>query len=177
MTTSTELSLPGVLLIESPRYDDHRGYFMELYKAVDLSHALPNFVQDNMSYSHKGVFRGMHRQLPPNAQAKLVRCLSGRILDIALDVEPSSPTYAQAVAVELTPMSGKALYIPSHYAHGFLALEEGSTVFYKVDTPYAPQSEEAYNFQHPNIINLIKPYISLDQLIVSPKDLAAPSLI
>lgn len=177
MFTTTELSLPGVLLIESTRYDDHRGYFMELYKEADFSHVLPHFVQDNMSYSHKGVFRGMHRQLPPAAQAKLVRCLSGKILDIALDVDSSSPSYTQAIAVELTPTNGKALFIPAHYAHGFLALEEGSVVSYKVDHPYTPDSEVAHNFQHPNILRLIESYMPLDQLVISPKDLAAPPLI
>ncbi len=179
MMKITDLALPGVQLVESTRYDDSRGYFMELFKEGELSEKLsghPHFVQDNMSYSHKGVFRGMHRQLPPFAQAKMVRCLSGRILDIAMDVEPSSPTYGEVVSVELTPESGNALFIPAHYAHGFLALEEGSCVQYKVDALYSPTSEDAHNYQSQNILDLLQKYMSLDELIVSEKDLSAPRL-
>lgn len=177
--TITDLSLPGLQLVESRRFDDLRGYFMEVFKEEELKLALtehPHFIQDNMSCSHRGVFRGMHTQLAPMAQAKLVRCISGRIIDFVMEVDPNSSNFGKVIAIELTPESGKALFIPKRYAHGFLALEDHSRVLYKVDAPYAPEKERAYNYQYPTLLSEIKKYIPLDQLIISDKDKAAPSL-
>lgn len=175
----TELSLSGLQLVENRRFDDDRGYFMEVFKEEELQQVLtdhPHFIQDNMSCSRRGVFRGMHTQTAPMAQAKLVRCISGRIIDFAMDIDPISPTYGQVVGVELTPESGQALYIPNRYAHGFLALEDDTRVLYKVDAPYSPSSERAYNYQHPTLLAEIEKHIPLSELIVSEKDQAAPRL-
>lgn len=176
----TELPLEGLQLVESRRFDDPRGYFMEIFKEEELQRLLtdaPHFIQDNMSCSHRGVFRGMHTQQAPMAQAKLVRCISGRIIDFAMDIEPASPTFGKVVGIELTPESGRALYIPNRYAHGFLALEDNTRVLYKVDAPYAPDFEKAYNYQHPALLSEIEKYIPLSQLIISDKDRDAPKLL
>lgn len=174
-----QLPLPGLQLVSTKRYDDDRGYFMEVFKEAELAEQLtdhPHFIQDNMSCSHRGVFRGMHTQAAPMAQAKLVRCVSGRIIDFAMDIDPTSPTFGEVYGVELTPESGLALYIPKIYAHGFLALEDNSRVLYKVDAPYSPSHERAFNYQHPQLITELKKYLPLDQLIISDKDKAAPTL-
>lgn len=173
------LPLEGLQLVKSKRFDDHRGYFMEVFKEAELTEQLtdhPHFIQDNMSCSHRGVFRGMHTQAPPMAQAKLVRCVAGRIIDFAMDIDPTSPTFGEVYGVELTPKSGLALYIPNRYAHGFLALEDESRVLYKVDAPYSPQHERAFNYQHPKLITELSKYIDLADLIISDKDKAAPAL-
>lgn len=174
------LPLEGLQLVTSRRFDDHRGYFMEVYKEEELTEALtnhPHFIQDNMSYSRRGVFRGMHTQSAPMAQAKLVRCVAGRIIDFAMDIEPNSPTFGEVYGVELTPESGMALYIPNRYAHGFLALEDDSRVLYKVDAPYSPQHERAFNYQHPKLLTELEKYIPIDDLIISDKDKVAPHLL
>lgn len=176
----TELSLEGLQLVESRRFDDQRGYFMEIFKEEELRQALfnhPHFIQDNMSCSHRGVFRGMHTQSAPMAQAKLVRCVSGHIIDFVMDIDPASSSYGEVIDVDLTPESGLALYIPNRYAHGFLALEDNTRVLYKVDAPYAPTSEKSYNYRFPTLITKIEKYISLDQLIISEKDQAASRLL
>lgn len=178
--TVTDLALPGLQLVKSRRFDDSRGYFMEVFKEGELHEALhdhPHFIQDNMSCSHRGVFRGMHTQGHPMAQAKLVRCVSGRIIDFAMDIDPHSPNYGRVVGMELTPYSGQALYLPNQYAHGFLALEDNTRVLYKVDAPYSPESERAYNYQYPPLLAEIEKYLPLSELIVSDKDRVAPHLI
>lgn len=173
----TELSLPGVKLIEGRRFDDARGFFTELFKDEEMRDAgLPTFIQDNMSHSRRGVFRGMHLQLPPYGQAKLVRAVSGRIIDFVLDVDPTSEHYGEAIGVELTADDCRALFIPAQYAHGFVALEDDSRVLYKVDAPYTPGHEQAYHFSHPTILAMIHRFIQPDQLIISEKDLVAPRL-
>lgn len=175
----TELSLKGVLLIEAPVFPDLRGTFTETYNKKSFKDTPlegVTFVQDNLSYSHKGVFRGMHAQHPPYGQAKYLRAVSGRLLDIVLDITPSSPTYGQALAVELSPQNNRALYIPKHYAHGFLALEEETRLYYKVDSFYVPKSEIIVNHSEPSVKALIEPYFTKDSLIISEKDAAAPLL-
>lgn len=174
----TELSLPGVKLVEGKRYDDERGFFTELFKAEELmKEGFPAFIQDNLSCSKRGVFRGMHLQKAPYAQAKLVRAVSGRVIDFALDVNPASDTFGEAVGVELVADDCRALYIPGNYAHGFVALEDDSRVLYKVDAPYMPSHEQAYHFSHPTILAMAQKFIQPDQLIISDKDLIAPQLI
>lgn len=174
----TELSLAGVKLVEGKRFDDDRGFFTELFKEEAMkAEGFPPFIQDNLSCSKRGVFRGMHMQIPPYGQAKLVRAVSGRILDFALDVEPESETFGEAVAVELAADDCRALYIPAHYAHGFVALEDNSRVLYKVDAPYMPSHERAFHYSHPTILALVQKLIHPDQLIISDKDQVAPQLI
>ena len=176
----TELDLSGVLLLKSPVYEDGRGCFYESFNQktwidtlVDKGRRKP-FVQDNVSVSHRGVFRGMHLQRAPHAQSKLVRVLSGRIIDFVLDVDPSSPTFRQSIAVSLAAHSGHALYIPAGYAHGFLALDPGTIVQYKVDETYHPESEVTYHYRA--VAELLSRHFVLDGLILSEKDLAGVSL-
>ncbi|MDO5036127.1 MAG: dTDP-4-dehydrorhamnose 3,5-epimerase family protein [Porphyromonas sp.] len=175
----TELSLPGVWLIESKIYSDSRGTFMEAYNERELV-GTPlegvRFVQDNLSCSRRGTLRGMHTQRAPYGQSKLVRCLSGRLIDFVLDIIPESPTYGQAISVELTPTNGRALFIPSHYAHGFLSLEEETRLYYKVDRFYHPESEVGYSYRHPAILRIVEEHISPDELILSDKDAQSPLL-
>lgn len=176
----TELELPGVQLIESKRYDDHRGYFMEVFKDTLLRKHLtghPRFIQDNMSCSKRGVFRGMHAQKPPLAQAKFVRVVSGRIVDFAMDIDPKSSNFGKVIGVELTPDQGRALFIPAHYAHGFLSLEDETRVLYKVDASYAPEYEVAYHYTHGQLMQLLSHHIDPSELIISEKDKSAPMLI
>lgn len=175
-----ELGLKGVWLIETHIFPDERGSFMEAYNEKStLGTPLEgiHFVQDNISCSHKGVFRGMHAQQAPYGQSKYVRAISGKLLDIVLDIAPQSSTFGEAISVELSATSGLSLFIPPHYAHGFLALEENTRLYYKVDTFYHPSAEIAFNYQHPSVLALIEPFIPLDQLILSPKDRVAPPLL
>ena len=176
----TELDLPGVLLLEAPVYKDSRGCFYESFNQkcwidspIGKAGQKP-FLQDNVSVSHRGVFRGMHLQRAPHAQSKLVRVLSGRIIDFVLDVNPSSPTYGKSIAISLGAHSGQALYIPAGYAHGFLALDPNTVLQYKVDENYHPESEETYHYT--SVAELLSRYYSLDDLILSEKDLAGVSL-
>lgn len=173
----TEMSLAGVKLIEGKRFDDERGFFTELYKAEAMAElGFPTFIQDNLSCSKRGVFRGMHLQVAPYGQAKLVRAVSGRILDFALDIDPESETFGEAVGVELSADDCRALFIPGHYAHGFVALDDDSRVLYKVDAPYMPSHERAFHYSHPTILAMVQQFIHPDQLIISDKDLVAPTL-
>jgi len=141
----------GVLLIRPKRFGDERGYFAETYHAdkwlaagVDAT-----FVQDNESLSAAaGTVRALHYQLPPFAQAKLVRCLSGRILDVAVDIRRSSPTFGQAFAAELTA-AGEQMYVPPGFAHGFSTLEPDTRVAYKVSAVYDPASERGIRWNDP----------------------------
>lgn len=172
--TVTELDLPGVLLVETPVYRDSRGCFYEAFNRRQWECELLGrvgerpFVQDNVSVSHRGVFRGMHLQRSPYAQSKLVRVLSGRIIDFVLDVDPSSPTYRKSMAVALDAHSGQSLYIPAGYAHGFLALEADTALQYKVDEVYHPESEVTYRYDA--VAEVLAHHCALDELILSDKD-------
>jgi dTDP-4-dehydrorhamnose 3,5-epimerase len=144
--TSTEIS--EVLEIESDLFHDDRGYFTEFYndaKAHDLGFD-QNFVQDNLSLSAKGVLRGLHYQLNPHAQGKLVRCVTGSIFDVAVDIRDGSPTYGYHVARELSAMYGNALWIPEGFAHGFLSLEDDTHVLYKCTAHWVNGAERAIRF-------------------------------
>lgn len=160
MVTSSSLlvieptALPGVLLISPKRFGDHRGWFCETWNAnrlkeqgIDLS-----FVQDNQSFSaQKGTLRGLHFQIPPFAQDKLIRVLKGRILDIAVDLRHSSPTYGQHCAIELSAENGKQLLVPKGFAHGFVTLEPNVEIFYKVTAPYSPEHDKGLIFDDPDL--------------------------
>lgn len=138
------LELPGLVLVQPARHKDARGHFSQTYVAPSYREngIDADFVQDNQSYSRgRGVVRGLHFQSPPYAQAKLVRCSLGAILDVAVDIRRGSPTYGKHVSVELSTENGAQLYIPAGFAHGFCTLSEETLVDYKVSALYAPTSE------------------------------------
>jgi dTDP-4-dehydrorhamnose 3,5-epimerase len=145
------LHLPDVKLVRPRRFGDERGWFMETYRreAFLAAGITDDFAQDNQSFSAaRGTVRGLHLQKPPHAQAKLVRVLSGRILDVAVDLRRSSPTFGQHVAVEI-PDDGTSIYVPVGFAHGFCTLTENVTIAYKVSDTYAPQAEAGVLWNDP----------------------------
>jgi len=133
--------IPGVVIIEPKVFGDHRGYFFESFNLKTFEEKVQkiNFVQDNESKSTRGVLRGLHFQKPPFAQAKLVRCVKGTVLDVAVDIRKDSPTYGKHVAVELSEENKKQLFIPRGFAHGFVVLSDNAIFSYKVDNWYAPE--------------------------------------
>lgn len=145
----TPTSIPGVLVFEPKVFGDERGFFMESFnqKAFDQAvGAHVEFVQDNHSSSAKGVLRGMHFQLPPHAQGKLVRVTHGRVFDVAVDVRRSSPTFGRWVGVELSAENHRQLWLPPGMAHGFLVLSERADFLYKTTDYYAPAHERSLNW-------------------------------
>jgi dTDP-4-dehydrorhamnose 3,5-epimerase len=137
--------IPEVLILEPNVFNDERGYFFESFNQKKFEDAIGykiNFVQDNQSKSSKGVLRGLHYQIAPFAQAKLVRCVEGEIFDVAVDIRKDSPTFKQWVGVKLTAENKKQLWIPSGFAHGFIALTDAQ-VFYKTDNYYHKESERS----------------------------------
>lgn len=144
----------SVVVITPQRFQDPRGWFTESWNRSRFENAgiRADFCQDNHSYSAlSGTLRGLHFQRPPFAQAKLVRCLQGRIFDVAVDVRPASPTFKHWVGLELSAAEGNQLYIPAGYAHGFLTLEENCEVAYKVDQYYAPEADGGIIWDDPDI--------------------------
>lgn len=175
MVKITELGLPGVLLIAPRHFRDNRGHFTELYsaKALEEVEIRDVFVQDNCSLSTTtGTVRGLHFQIPPHSQAKLVRVSRGRILDVAVDVRVKSSTYGQHVAVELSADNGHQIYIPHGFAHGFCTLEPDTEVVYKVSNYYAPQAEGGILWSDPTL-HIDWP-INEDAAVISEKDAALP---
>ncbi|MDR0414811.1 MAG: dTDP-4-dehydrorhamnose 3,5-epimerase [Prevotellaceae bacterium] len=166
----TELALQGVWLIEPKVFPDARGYFMETYRQELLEQHAGSvaFVQDNESKSVRGVLRGLHYQLPPFAQSKLVRVISGAVLDVAVDVRAGSPTFGKHVAVTLTSENRQQLFIPRGFAHGFLVLSSEAIFAYKVDNVYSPSHERSICFDDPAIG--IDWGMSADALLLSEKD-------
>ena len=166
-----------VTLIKPRRFADERGWFSETYKRKAAAEAgFPEeFVQDNHSLSRPaGTLRGLHFQTPPHAQAKLVRCLAGRIMDYAVDVRRGSPTYGRWVSAELTAANGWQLYVPVGFAHAFLTLEPDTEVAYKVSDYYAPECDGGIRFDDPQI-GITWP-VPADQLVLSSKDTGLPPL-
>lgn len=148
------LSLPGVLRIASRVHRDGRGWFMETWNQAAFDAAVGaevRFVQDNHSHSARGVLRGLHYQLPPFAQGKLVRAVRGAVFDVAVDVRRASPTFGRWVAAELSEENHASLWIPPGFAHGFLALRDGSEVAYKVTAPWNPASERSLAWDAPEV--------------------------
>lgn len=146
--------LGGVLLMESRRFGDHRGFFAETYNARDLvEHGIKeHFVQDNHSLSVQiYTVRGLHFQAPPKAQAKLVRCGRGALFDVAVDIRKGSPTYGQWFGAELSFANGRQLFIPVGFAHGFVTRAPDTEIVYKCSEYYAPEAEGALRFDDPNI--------------------------
>jgi dTDP-4-dehydrorhamnose 3,5-epimerase len=149
---ATRLPLAGLMLIDAKKFGDDRGFFSETYNARDLAAAGFGgaFVQDNHSLSaKKGTVRGLHFQAPPDAQDKLVRVVRGSILDVAVDLRRSSPTYGAHVAVELSARNWRQLLVPKGFAHGFCTLEPDTEVIYKVSALYAPQSDRGLLWNDP----------------------------
>ncbi|ARM76966.1 dTDP-4-dehydrorhamnose 3,5-epimerase [Acidianus manzaensis] len=163
-------SIPEVILIEAKQFSDNRGYFEEIYKESDFHEYIPcHFVQFNHSYSKKGVIRGLHFQLMPVPQGKLVTVTSGKIFDVAVDLRKGSPTYKKWVHAELTP--GKLFWIPSGFAHGFLALED-SHVIYFVTREFSKDHDSGIAWNDPEI-NVKWP---TTEVIISEKDGKLPLL-
>ena len=160
-----------VVIIEPKVHGDSRGYFVETFRGDKLEEFLGykiNFCQDNESKSSKGVLRGLHYQLPPHAQTKLVRVISGRVLDVAVDIRKYSPTFGKYVAVELSGENKKQLLIPRGFAHGFVVLEDDTIFAYKVDNYYSPQCDRGIAFDDKNLnIDWI---LNHDELNLSSKD-------
>ena len=146
-----KLELPGVLLIQPKLWRDNRGFFVETFhqEALVAAGITHSFVQDNLSFSKKGVLRGMHFQKKPHAQAKLVRCVAGRILDVVADHNPDSPTFGKHVAVELSGERQDILYVPADYAHGLCVLSDEALVEYKVSDYYHPESASGVRYDSP----------------------------
>jgi dTDP-4-dehydrorhamnose 3,5-epimerase len=170
-------SLPGVVVVTPRRHQDARGYFEETYNHRTLTEAgiAAQFVQDNQAFSRaRGTIRGLHFQIPPFAQGKLVRVLRGRIMDVAVDIRRGSPTYGQSVAVELSAANGRQIWVPPGFAHGYCTLEPDSEVFYKVDNYYAPKHEGGIRWNDP--VLGIDWGVSADEVLVSDKDAVLPTL-
>lgn len=164
-------SIPDVIVIEPNLHGDARGYFMETFRQdlfeAAVGHTV-NFVQDNESMSSKGVLRGLHFQLAPHAQSKLVRVIEGRVLDVAVDIRVGSPHFGQYVGVELTADNKKQLFVPRGFAHGFVVLSETATFAYKVDNYYSPECDRGIAFNDPQLN--INWRLSNELLMLSDKD-------
>ena len=169
------LPISDVKLIKSERISDGRGYFSETYMRRDFaSHGINyEFVQDNQSASDApGTVRGLHFQIPPFAQTKLIRVLSGRIVDVVVDLRRSSPSYGNHISVELSEASGDQLLVPVGFAHGFCTLEPRTVVFYKVDAVYSPAHDRGINWADP-MLGIAWP-VRAGKAVVSNKDSALP---
>jgi len=168
------LTLPGLLLIAPKTFGDDRGLFLEIYKHSEFVRSgIPeHFVQDNFSRSVRGVLRGLHYQLGPKAQGKLVRCVRGSIFDVAVDIRKGSPTYGRWEGKELSGENGLMLYLPAGFAHGFLTLSDSAEVLYKCTEEYSPAHDRGiiWNDRDINI-----PWVVADPLL-SDKDRIHPGL-
>ena len=175
--TFTRTAIPDVVIIEPKVHGDSRGYFVETFRQDKLEEFLGyqiNFCQDNESKSSKGVLRGLHYQLPPHAQTKLVRVIHGRVLDVAVDIRKNSPTFGKYVAVELSGENKKQLLVPRGFAHGFVVLEDDTVFAYKVDNYYSPECDRGIAFDDKNLnIDWI---LNHDELNLSSKDTKQPKL-
>ncbi len=169
-----ETPIPGLLIIEPRVFADPRGYFFESFNQQEFSQKVGpvQFVQDNESRSTRGVMRGLHFQRPPHAQAKLVRCVVGEVIDVAVDIRKGSPTYGHHVAVRLSEANHRQFFIPRGFAHGFAVLSPEAVFQYKCDNFYAPQADGG--------ISIVDPSLGIDWGIdeptLSPKDTQHPLL-
>lgn len=173
----TRTNIHDVVVCEPQIHGDQRGYFVETFRQDLLESFIGvkiNFCQDNESKSIKGVLRGLHFQLPPFAQTKLVRVIKGRVLDVAVDIRKGSPTFGKYVMVELSEENKKQLLIPRGFAHGFLVLEDNTIFAYKVDNLYSKDCDRGISFDDPKIA--IDWGFKYSNLILSDKDLKQPLL-
>ena len=171
-----ETNLKGCFIIEPKVFHDERGYFMESFNQNTFNQGIGQevcFVQDNQSYSSKGVLRGLHYQCGEHAQAKLVRVLEGEVLDVAVDLRPDSETYGQSYSILLSEENKKQFYIPRGFAHGFIVLSEKATFFYKCDNFYNKDSEGGIIYNDPSL--KIDWCLSHNELIISEKDKVLPT--
>ena len=170
-------AIPDVVIIEPQVHGDKRGYFVETFRADKLEEFLGykiNFCQDNESKSSRGVLRGLHYQLHPAAQTKLVRVIQGRVLDVAVDIRKGSPTFGKHIAVELSAENKKQMLVPRGFAHGFVVLEDDTVFAYKVDNYYSPENDRGILFSDEALaINWQVPYTELN---LSAKDKVQPKL-
>lgn len=150
----TQTNIPEVVLIKPKVFGDDRGYFVETFRS-DLfgqqTGIKTTFIQDNESRSSHGVLRGLHYQLPPHAQSKLVRVIEGKVLDVAVDIRKDSPTFGQHVSAELSAENKHQLFIPRGFAHGFVVLSETAIFAYKVDNYYSPECDRGIQFDDPQL--------------------------
>ena len=171
----TKTEIEGVYIIEPKIFNDARGYFFEAFKQKEFEENVCkiNFVQDNESKSSYGVLRGLHYQKGEFSQAKLVRVIKGKVLDVAVDIRKSSPTFGKHVMVELSEDNKRQLFIPRGFAHGFLVLSKEAIFTYKVDNVYVPQSEASIKFNDPDLG--IEWPIDSSEVLTSEKDLKGKS--
>jgi dTDP-4-dehydrorhamnose 3,5-epimerase len=173
----TPQSITDVILIEPTVHGDDRGYFVEAFRQDLFDQAVGykvNFIQDNESKSTRGVLRGLHYQLPPYAQAKLVRVIEGSVLDVTVDIREYSPTFGQHVTVELTGKNKHQLFVPHGFAHGFVVLSDSATFAYKVDNYYVPEFERGIAFNDSKLN--IDWKLAVDELQLSDRDKTNPDL-
>ena len=170
-------AIPDVVVIEPTVHGDERGYFVETFREDKLEAFLGykiNFCQDNESKSSRGVLRGLHYQLAPAAQTKLVRVIQGRVLDVAVDIRKGSPTFGQHVAVELNSENKRQMLVPRGFAHGFVVLEDDTVFAYKVDSYYSPENDRGIAFDDKDLG--IDWQIPHEELNLSEKDKKQPKL-
>ena len=163
-------AIDGVVILEPKVFKDARGYFLESFSQREFEEKVRkiNFVQDNESMSSYGVMRGLHFQCPPDTQSKLVKCVKGRVLDVALDIRKGSPTYGQHVAVELNEENHRQFFVPRGFAHGFAVLSETAVFQYKCDNFYAPQADGGISIKDESL--RIDWMIPIEETILSEKD-------
>lgn len=171
-----ETPLKDLVIIEPNVFEDARGYFMESYKQSVLEPSSGSFhiIQENESFSRRGALRGLHYQAPPFAQAKLVRCIQGEVLDVCVDIRKDSPTYLKSYSVVLSDKNKLQIFVPKGFAHGFITLSETALFSYKVDAPYAPQSEGGIYWNDPSL-DIDWRLNGLDY-IISEKDSKLPNI-
>ena len=169
-------AIKDVYIIEPSVFGDDRGYFLESFNLKKFEEFICpiKFVQDNESKSSKGVLRGLHFQKPPFHQSKLVRCLEGNVLDVAVDLRKGSPTYGKHVAIELTGENKRQLFVPRGFAHGFSVLSKTAVFAYKVDNDYAPEYDTGIRWNDTNLN--INCGLEENELLISEKDKALPFL-
>lgn len=175
----TQTSISGLWLIEPKILEDERGYFFESYRQGDFARYIGSilFVQENESRSHRGVLRGLHLQRGEYAQSKLVRCVEGAVLDVAVDLREGSPTFGLYYSVVLSSQNHRQLFIPRGFAHGFLTLSSFATLQYKVDNVYNASSECSIRYDDPALnINWSAEGWEINDFVLSPKDAHAISL-
>lgn len=172
--TIQKTTIQDLIIVTPTVFNDERGYFFEAYNQAKFNEngINYNFIQDNQSFSTKGVIRGLHLQINPFAQAKLVRVLQGEILDVAVDLRKNSSTYGQHFSVVLSAENKKQLMVPHGFAHGFSVLSETASVMYKVDQLYNKESERGIRFDDPTLA--IDWKVNPEEVIVSEKDLILP---
>ena len=173
----THQLISDVILIDPLVHGDDRGYFVETFRQDLFEEAVGyqvNFVQDNESKSTKGVLRGLHYQIPPFGQSKLVRVLEGKVLDVAVDIRKNSPTFGQHIAIELSSENMRQIFIPQGFAHGFAVLSEIAIINYRVDNLYSPEHEKGIAFNDPKLN--IDWQFKMEELKLSEKDRLHPNL-